>query len=350
MNINRHKNKNQTIYLKTILLLLCFAYIFFGHPINSLSAASKHIDLSITPATNFIQINPGQKKEHQITLTQNGSLPLIITPQIRDFNSDNQSGKPVLAESSSVSFISFEDAEKNKIIEPDQSFPLPAHSSKKITVHLNPSQNTVEKEYPLTLLFQAKPNQNNSVIKSGSITSATIGSNLIVAVGDLEMSYADLIVKEVRTPRFIDSFSPISYQILVENTATKSIPIHGQTSLFNWSKHELIKHTFVPDIVLGNSSRLARYSLETESDQMIEDRSQQKKQKSLSSKFSYSAPFLFGPYTIKAQIQHPIEENQTLMMVTYHVFAFPFVFILFFVLCIVFILFYLLLRQKKILR
>lgn len=293
----------------TTLLLLTSLVSVLTWLTPQVEAQTKQIDLSLTPATDFIEVNPGETTTHKLTLTHNGTLPLVVTPKLVDFSADGQTGKPVLSETTSVDFVTLLDDGKRF----GDSFTIKPHSSQVIILQIAPLKNTVEKEYPLTILFQTTPDINTTTSQHGNtVTSAIIGSNIIVSVGQQNLDYADLLIQEVKAPKLIDSFSSLEYQVLAYNQGNKAIPVYGSSRVLDWSDQELISFDLQNDVVLAHSQRLVRPASDSESNPIM-------------SSFVYDPPFLIGPYTIEVTFKNPSQDNISLTVVRYHVFALPFV-------------------------
>lgn len=294
--------KSKTI-LTTLITIICLLTP------NRLIAQSSDIDLEVAPGVVFLTIKPGQKKIHTITLEQKGKIPLFVTPTLVDFQADGETGNPILSNSSEVDFISI----NNKSIELDQPFTLAPGDSQQILLNINPPGDLAEQEYPLSLLFKAEPTNNNST-GNGALSSAIIGSNLILHITPNETNNGKLEVEKIKSSRIFDSFRPINFQILIKNTGDNATPIDGKVKLMSWQGKELKSFTLVPDMVLGNSTRLARYSISDNSEEELDD---------LSDKFTYSAPFLIGPYTIEVSLNDTQKDIEQSYLLQSHLLAFP---------------------------
>jgi len=292
---------------KTIITLLTLASLIITPTIQ---AQGKDIDLEINPGVIFLSVRPGQKATHTILLKQNGSTSLTIIPNIVDFQSDGKTGIPILADSTKVNFITIQDPDK-KIGQP---FNLEPGSSTKIVFNIQPPDDLPEKEYTLSLLFRAQPTNGQSPSDT-TITNAVIGANLILHVSSDTSPQSKLEVARLLINQFVDSFRPLKYQLLIENKGENAGPIDGNLKIYNWKNEQVQEYNLAPDLILAHSTRLARFAVD---DKKVIDSS------SYSSNFSYSSPFLLGPYVIEVTLNDPQKNIENAYVFRHSVFAFPF--------------------------
>lgn len=297
------------LFLISIFWLLISRFFLFPSPAH---AQSSDIDLEVTPAVEFVSIIPGGKLQHTITIRQNGTTPLSVTPSIVDFSADGETGNPVLSNSTQVDFISI----VNKDVDFGKSFNLTSNQSKQIVFNINPNGDQIESEFPLTILFSAQAQSENQH-GSGALSSAVIGANLILHVSSNLENTGKLEVENIRSSKIFDSFRPLHFQVLIKNTGDNSTAINGFVKVYNWQGQQILEKEFVPDLILANSTRLARFSLSQKEDTQEPDYSQ------LSSEFSYSSPFLIGPFTIEVVLNDPVNKIDESFVLKTHVLAFP---------------------------
>lgn len=295
--------------MKKILITVLIATLTFFVKPSVIFAQGADIDLELSPAVLFLSIKPGEKKLHTITLRHNSDNPLRITPTLVDFAPDGETGNPILSNTTQVDFISI----TTPGITWDKSFVLEPKKNQQIVFSINPDEHLPEKEFPLTFLFKAETAQTQQS-NSGALSSAIVGSNLIVHLNSDNMNSGEIQVEQIKSAKIIDSFRPINYQVLLKNLGNNAIPISGYVRLLDWQNKELQKFEFVPDIILGQSSRLARYSLSTDKEDDLTN---------LSAQFSFKPQFAIGPYTIEVVINDPLRNVNQSYMIKTHVFAFP---------------------------
>lgn len=286
--------------MKKLSLILMLVW-WLGRP-QPVAAEQKDIDLMVAPAATYLTVKPGETQRHTITLTQNGTLPLRITPKIVDFHPDEQTGAPVLDDGTTASFVTIEPL-------PNQSwasFPLLPHSAQPITLVLTPKTETVQKEYPLSIIFTAEPQTDQLGSKSsGSTTSALMVSHLIVTVGNKSTSPTDIKIAQISAPRIIDSLSELKFAIMAENSGSSANEVHGQVKIYRWFTQEVASFELESDIILGKSQRPLRPKSGSDPT------------------FRYDAPFLIGPYSIEVYLYSPTQPDIKTSVVTTKVLALP---------------------------
>ncbi len=269
-------------------------------------AQTNEIDLTIYPPTQFIELEKDQQKTYTIELTQNGNLPLEVTPHIVDFIPDGETGNPQLQGTSSVDFIKI----TNPNISFDRPFQLQPNTTTKININIDPNDNNIEKEYLNTIVFETRPSSQTSIIQTGTKTSAIIASNLIIYVGDFSNYTGEIYIKNLETASLVESFRPIKFSAIAFNDNPKSVPLSGKAKIYDWQMNQLAEYELYSDIVLGKSSRLIRHKNDID--------------QSLSSEFMYEEPFLFGPYTIEIELTNPDPNIQQTFTIRKRVLALPY--------------------------
>jgi hypothetical protein len=248
------------------------------------------LDIGISPPTTYLQIAPGNKKTHRVTLEQKGSLPLEITPSVVDFTTDDKTGSPVLSDVSSFRHITLTLPGSNSNNANKTSFILQPGEKKNITFTLDIPPNAIEDEYLMTLLFRAKTAPGVTLAQNTSEVSGVIGSNLIALISHSERDLGKLQIEKVDAPRIVDSFSDITFTTIVKNIGKNATTASGSATITDWQGQEVASFQVYPDMILRNSSRQLRTALSLE--EALE------KPETISDHFTYQGLFLFGPYTI----------------------------------------------------
>lgn len=285
-------------------LSLFLGIVLYPQFISAQSAPQ--LDLSVDPATDFIQVLPNQKAVHTITLTHNGTTPLQVTPHLVDFTPDGKTGQPQLSDQASVNFVSIQ----NPDLMLDQPFTLTPHITKKIDLLISPTADTITREYPLTLLFQTQADPDTTLKGTTSQTNAVIGSNMIIFVGDESLATGEMSVSQLNLPYVIDSFQPLRFSAQIFNDNAKAAPIQGKITVSDWMNRELMNYTLAPDVVLGKSHRLVRPETENEQNS--------------STKFIFDKPFLMGFYTVEVTLDQPQAGVEAFVSMKRRVIALPF--------------------------
>lgn len=296
---------NIKIIIKFSLSIALFFLLF-----QPVQAKINQIELEVSPAVIFLSVQPGNKITHTISLKQNGTTPLLVTPSLVDFKADGESGNPILQENSQVNFISV----VNPDLDFDQPFLLAPNQEKQFVLNIQPPTNLAEKEFPLTILFRAEK-QENVTTGTKAISSAIIGSNLILHNSLEAKTTAGIEVEKIQVAKFFDSFRPLNFKILLKNKNINASPVSGQIRIIDWKNKELANFDLVPDIILGNNTRLARYE--------VNPKKETGDEKNLSTNFVYDTPFLFGPYLIEVTINDPINNIEQSYILRAHTVAFP---------------------------
>lgn len=295
----------------TSLVLAGFLTSSLLLPLSVANAQTSPIDLSLSPPTTYLQVTPGKTVTHTVILEQHGSAPLEITPQIVDFTSDGSTGAPQLELTKSPSFTHL--TIQTAPLQLGQSFVLNPGQKKQIVFAISPPANSPQAEYPLTLLFVAKPAQALT-ITTGSQVSGIIGSNLIVFVSANAEDKGKVSLKEIQTPRLVDSFGALAFSLLAENEGRNATTASGSALIKDWRNETVAEYEVYPDMILAQTTRLLRTGTSLEEDDTD----------LLSTDFRYKPIFLFGPYTISAQLAENGQTDDFNSVISVTVFAFPY--------------------------
>ncbi len=204
--------------------------------------------LEISPPVKYIQIKPGAKLSHTITLKNIGAFALEISPKIVDFAPDGESNVPILKKTTTFEYIEV----------PEDSWPtlaLKPNQSAQFTLNFSVPADAPEKEYPLTVLFEQRPLESSG---EGSRIAGALGSNLIVLISNKNTPNPDLTISSLGIFPLLDMFSILTVDPLITNHGFSAQPIQGTLTIRNWRGDLLKEFTLYPDVILGNSSRRAR--------------------------------------------------------------------------------------------
>ncbi len=232
-------------------LLLCAVVVaFLSAPSAALSQTTQpdRFSLEVSPPVKYIQIKPGSKLSHTITLKNIGAYALEVSPLVVDFTSDGETNIPILQDSTSFQYIEIPKGGW-------PTLPLKPNQTAQLTLNFVVPADAVEREYPLTVLFNQR---SLDQIGNGSRVSGAVGSNLIVLISNKNKPAADLSITSTGIFPLLDTFSTLTIDPLITNNGFSAQPIHGTVTIRNWRGSELTKFTLFPDVVLGGSSRRAR--------------------------------------------------------------------------------------------
>jgi hypothetical protein len=271
------------------------------------------LSLAVSPPTSYLYVKPSDEIKHTITLKNTGTQTLEVKMQLTDFKPDGKTGRPLL--SSGTIF----DKAVNPNLEFGQPFQIKPQENRTVTLALDASKLAKEKEYPLSILFNAQSVRDETNQASFSQVSGTVVSNLIVFISNQEENQGELIIEKFKAPRIIDSFQPIHFSLLAKNKGLNAMPVQGRALVKNFLGQTINEFIFYPDQILADSTRQVRGTelraeLLDKDNQLIPD-----KIENLSTEFKHQTPILFGPYRVEAQL----DQDQA----STYVIALPFSFI-----------------------
>ncbi len=210
-------------------------------------------DLLVSPVNNYLQVAGGEEKLLDYTLTNQEEHEIHVTLAAVSFRSDDKNGAPRLLNSLEFPYLTLvsEGAEVQEVT-------VPAASQLPVQVKVAPPLGTAMKEYPLTLFFVAS--DDGAPAQSGSSLGMQVGSNLIIRLDDSNEDKSNLTLTLSSAPTFfVDTFMSTPFGVLVHNLGPFGTLINGGVRL-KQGEREVKTWDFYPDLVLGESSRLARAS------------------------------------------------------------------------------------------
>jgi hypothetical protein len=252
---------------------------------------STPFDLSISPTTAYLKLNPGNVSAHSITIKNNGIDTLSVTPTLVSFYADGTTGNPVLSGTSEFPYLDMDKTSFNPL-------ELPPKATAQLTLHFSVPASAEDKEYPLTVLFNTK---NTTPPSDPSLTpvSGTIGSNIIVLVSNKEFLEDTFTVESFAKHHFIDSFAKLKFAPVVKNNSFAAAAASGSATLKDWRGNTIANYEITPTVILGYSSRQIEPLSNLES---IAD------EKGIRL-FAYDSPFLIGPYSFSIYLPSGDAEN-----------------------------------------
>jgi len=288
--------------MKKIILILVLGVSLFTTTV--VHAQTKAIELTIDPPVEYIHIMPGEKTSHTLTIQHTGSQKLEITPNLVGFETDGETGRPILLYGSTFRHL--------KLVAPyllGDSFILNPGDKKTITLQIDVPPDAQLGEFPQTLLFMAKTISSDlSYSTSGSEVSGGLGTNIIINVSRFGDDRGQLEIDQIFKPSFVDSFSKLEFTILAKNVGLNATNASGSATIQNWQGKTVAEFEFYPDMILANNSRKLRWSnpdLGTKLDPLpsISDNPSVPNPTTLTDRFVYDPLFLFGPLTMTVNLQ-----------------------------------------------
>jgi hypothetical protein len=295
------------------------------------------IDLAVGPPTTYLHLKPGTKSTHRLSIQQKGTLPLEITPSLVDFVSDGTSGQPILASESTFRYVTLSlPGDTNT---QTNSFNLDPNQTKNSVLNFDIPAEAPEGEFPLTILFRAKPNQQYTVNPGNSEVNAVVGANIVVLISDSGQDKSNITLEKIESWKLVDSFMPISFTVLAKNSGSNASTASGSARITNWQNQPVATFPLYPDMILANSTRHLRTAPSLEA--ALQDPSL------LSPQFAYRSLFLLGPYTIDVDLQQNTTNQRTDSSLTQVVIALPFSLVAILLLLLLSWRFFLFLSTKK---
>ncbi len=265
-------------------------------------------DLSISPSVVEFAVRPGKSVTQAFELKNNGSVPLKVTPQLRDFQADGLHGLVTILPSLSFPYGKL----VNSDIALDQPFTLPAGASQQLVISLTIPENAREQDWYLSLVARTQPDLADTVFSpsSNTTTQGTIVAHMLLRV--TQNNQEPLAWKiNLELPRFIDSLQRVKFTPTVSNLSrTYAIPdLH--VTVLNWQKRIVSEQSGLPERILAQAER----KIPAQQTRKDDPRSYE------GIPFSLNEKFALGPYTVRASIANSTGGPT---IVEQEVFAFPF--------------------------
>ncbi|GIK83383.1 MAG: hypothetical protein BroJett025_00050 [Patescibacteria group bacterium] len=267
------------------LLITCTFLLTLG--LNQVLAQASEVNLTVSPPVSYLHVAPGTSANHTIILENSGETPITVLPTIVDFTTDGKTGRAIVTNQLTFPYVSM--GVDNSVKE----VTIPPNKKAQLTLYISVPHEAQEKEYPLTVLFFSKSEQEKAQNfqqnsqKSNSQINAAIGSNLIVLVSKQNSFTKTLEVLNINAPKFVDSFQQIEFSPLVKNNSLGAVVASGSAKIVNWRKQTIVEFDVYPDTILGHNSREIRALLSNSDPQKPEVGS-----------LAYKPKFLIGPYQI----------------------------------------------------
>lgn len=243
----------KALKFKIMALLISLAA---GYWLPATPAQAQSLSLSLWPPLLEVMIQPGKSITQVYKLTNNSDHDLEITPQVFPFEPKGELGQieinfsppPSLAP---APFFSFASREKF-----NQPFSLATGETKELVLKIAINQNNQEKDYYYTLLFSTAEEPLNPSTqeegKSGAIVR--VGSNILITTSQLGKPPLLGKITSFSLPLIIDSFSPLTPKVVLENWGKTLWKPFGQIEIWGpfQQKNEI---KLKEQNVLANSSR-----------------------------------------------------------------------------------------------
>ena len=252
------------------ILFLGFLFSGLTRPVKA-----QTISLSIWPPLLEVQMVPEKSVIQNYQLVNNTDSFLEITPMIVPFEPDGENGQiKFLPADSSSYFFSFTTNEKL-----NEPFILNPNETRQLSLKITLPKNNAEKDYYFTLLFSSSAESANQKNQTASITQ--IGTNILLTSSSVEKPPLLGRIYKFSAPAVIDSFSPVNFNLVLENFGRTFFKPFGQitiTGILNQkeevklleqnvladSKRKLTLSGFKPNLPIGPFKAKLEFSLNEE--------------------------------------------------------------------------------------
>lgn len=285
------------------LLVIGSSLVFAG----SASAQKADLNIGISPPITHVVIQPGKSAITTVAIENQGHLDMNITPNFVDFKSDNKSGIPVLGDSMSFPYISLQD----ETLHLNTPSLLKSGVKKQIVFEIAMPENSLEKEYHFSLVFNAEPIQNSLTDSNQTQVAGQIVTNFIVTVSESAQDEGVIKMQSFEAPLFVDSLNAITVNAFMENVGKNTTVTLGDLRITNLLGKAVYDKEILPENILPGSARQI-FGAETTSQDGEEFKTPVP--------FKYRGLFLIGPYKIALTYHSPGQEPETF---EHTVFALP---------------------------
>jgi hypothetical protein len=191
-------------------LVIAFTYLLVHLLIPPVSVRAQEVSLSIAPPLTEITIQPGRSYTQIITVKNDG-IPVTISAKIFPFVPfDRQGHVELIEDQNSVNAFS------GWFFFDPSPIPLAPTRSHDFYVKITPPAGAEEKDYYFTFIAEVK--NDNSLGINSSQAQARIGTNILVRLSKDGNPQKKASLVEFSAPKIIDSFSALSYKVLIGNS------------------------------------------------------------------------------------------------------------------------------------
>lgn len=290
-----------------VLLAACWLWFFLFTASTALAQQVVPLDLTLSPSVVEIAVQPGKLVTQAFTVQNAGTADLLVTPTLRDFTSDNQSGTPVLLETNSLPFASLQNAH----IALNTPFLLKANSSEQLVFALNVPSDALERDWYSAFVLQTQPAEPQKRDGSGGEVHGTIAANLLIRVSQTNQVPLSWKLHLEGVPSFADSLQSLHLKPIVTNTSSTLAAPELTLYVLDGKGNIVYEQSGLPDRILAQSTReIAAAQPKKEDPRSLEP-----------AEFRFQPLFAFGPYTVRASIRNAAEKP---VVIEQSYFAFPF--------------------------
>lgn len=235
---------------KVFNILTTTTLLFFLMPLDALAQG---INLSVAPSIIEVMIAPGKMAEQRYiveNLGEDTSLKVDISP----FYSNDLYGNVSLMDPISLydpqSISSWFTFTKPSFKNTKQVF-LAKDQKMEFILRINPSEDAKEGDYYYTLVFETLPKEDAN---KDFVSGVKIGSNILLTVSKTGELTKKAAISSFKAPTLIDSFSPLTYEVVIQNTGSSFFKPQGNITITGINTSEVLP--IAPFNVLASSKRV----------------------------------------------------------------------------------------------
>jgi hypothetical protein len=276
-------------------------------PNHALAQTTFPIDLSISPSVVEFAVQPGKTVTQAFELKNNGTVPLQVTPQLRDFQADGPDGLARILPSLSFPYGELVNSE----IKLDQPFTLQPGSSQQLVVSLAIPETAKQQDWYISLVAKTKPDLSGTIF-TGSNTTAqgTIVAHMLLRITDDNKEPLSWKI-DLQLPHFMDTLQKLTFKTEVTNLSRTYATPELNVAITDWRHQIVSQQEGLPERILAQSTR----TIPAKQARKDDPRSFE------GIPFTLNQPFPLGPYTVRASIANTTGEPT---VVEQQVIAFPF--------------------------
>lgn len=318
------------------------------------TTAALPFDLRVSPSVVELAMKPGKIVTQAFLLTNHGTIDQQVTVELRDFKSQGIDGLPDIQPDTNFTYATLINSE----IDFNQPFLLPAGESQQLILSIDLPEETVEKDWYLSLLMLTEPDLSQTVAggtngqkeivsqgkennqsetnnqdellnqdskfaefdqfsfsppetRSQTLTKGAVAAHILLRVtSDNQPQQAWKI--QLKLPKVIDSLQKISLSPVVTNLGNSYGTPQFSLLVTDWRKQVILDQTGLPERILAGGQR-----------RVLAQQPQKEDPRSLTGvPFVFAPKFALGSYTFRASIADPNGGNPEVVEET--VIALPF--------------------------
>jgi prolipoprotein diacylglyceryl transferase len=273
-----------------VLAALLFGLSLLFFPPAARAQQTAPWELSISPSVVEIAVQPGKFVTQAFLLENSGTFDLEVTPTLRDFTSDGQTGYPVILNSSTFPYAGLQNADRQL----DRPFAMPANSSQQLVLSLDIPDDAARRDWYFVFLLSAQPAQEGQLADSGAQARGAVAANVLVRVTADNLEPLSWNLRFLKLPRFLDSLQTLIIRPFIENASQTMAAPDLAIVVLDWRNNIVYEQPGLPDRVLAGSSREI-FAAQTRRD---DPRS------ATAAPFAFDPLFAFGPYRVRATIRN----------------------------------------------